>query len=172
MRTQNIGDIRFFHRMHGRGYLSDFFTNGKEIVSGTLKNLGSSALPVIKDFLKETGKEVINKIKEEAPKYIENKTREFVTDVLSSDDKKQAVRNFGKNTGNQLKNNFKKDLKNIVESKKTQDAIDEITKSTKRELNSSASSILNNLLSGRGLAEPKTVRKKGQKGTGMIPIYQ
>lgn len=173
VRTQLANDKRLFVKMQGKGFLSNTWTDGLNIVTGGLKNLGSKVMPIATDYAKELGKKALNKFAEEAPKYIENKTRDFISDFGSSTNKSDYAKNFAKKTGRDIKGSVKNELKNTFNSQGTQDVINQIQNESKKELSNSASNILNSLLSGRGLQQPSRQKRRynSMKGNGMVPIW-
>lgn len=178
MRTQNPMDRRRYFKMQGKGFFSNAWSDGAHIISGGLKNLGSKLLPIAQEYAKDMGKKALNKFAEEAPKYIENKTRDFITEMGSSSNKLETAKNFGKNSGKELGNSFRNEIKSAINSQGTQDVINQIRGETKNELSNSASNILNSLLSGRGLQRQQIqkqtkrgAKRKNMMGNGMIPIF-
>ena len=173
MRTQILNDRRRFFKMQGKGLLSNVWSDGLNIVTGGLKNIGSKVVPIATEYAKELGKQTLDKIAKEAPKYIENKTRDFITNFGSSSNKSDYIKNFGSDTIRDLSGSFQNELRDAVNSQGTQNVINQIRNESKKELSNSASNILNSLLSGKGIAQPKKTRRRVNNrmyGNGMLPV--
>lgn len=165
-------DKRRFHPiLTTRG--GTLFSDGMGTVVSSLKNIYNAVSPTVGNIARDVFSSSVNKLKENAPKYIENKTRDFIESVLNSANKKETVRNFVKDTANELGTNFKDEVRNQYRSENTQNSIRQIKndaqKVSKNEASKQAlamSQTLNNIISGRGL--DSSTKRRSKRGGAMV----